>query len=349
MENKTTPFKVFNFERISAQPTAKPNKKDGFIGWGEKNDYDNYLMKMYNSGGSNIHKAIISRKIKMIAGLGWEDNPLISEYKLDSLGIRLASDYEIYNAWAVEVIYAQDGSVAEINHVPISKIRRGIQTKEMNFPHFWVSKDWKQYKKDEFKPEFIREYNSRIKTGSQLYYFMDYNPEAEVYPIPEYSSTLNWIELDYEISKFHLNQAKNGYAPSFILNFATGIPTQEEMDEAIKGFKREFKGTDGETLLITFSEGVEQKPTMEKIDLNDSDKRFVNLSTQIREKVFVGHQIINPQLYGIMVPGQLGGKAELSEALDIFQSVYIDQRQKSIEDGINTILNSELKLNKFTL
>lgn len=353
MENKKQlPFKVFNFDRITSQPTYKPNKKDGFIQWGDKNDYPEYLMKMYNSGGSNIHKAIISRKIKLISGLGWMDNELVDKYKLDELALKLACDYEIYNAYAIEVIYTNGGDISSMTHIPVSKIRRGIQCKEINFPHFWVSKDWKQYKKEEFQPEFVREYNSNVRTGTQLFYFMDYNPEAEVYPIVEYSSTLNWIELDYEISKFHLNQAKNGYAPSFILNFATGIPKEEEIEAAVRGFKKDFKGTDGETLLITFSEGVEQKPTMEKIDLNDSDERFINLSEQIREKVFIGHQVTNSQLFGVMVPGSLGGKAELTEALDIFQSVYIDQRQRSIEVSVNSILGvkeNKLELNEFTL
>lgn len=349
MEKKPTPFKVFNFERITPQPTYKLNKKDGFIQWGDKNDYPEYLLRMYNSSGSNIHKAIIGRKIKMVAGLGFEENDLVDKYNLDDLVLKLETDYEIYNAYAIEIIYANDGSVASLNHIPVHKIRRGIQTPEMNFPHFWISKDWKQYKKEEFKPEFIREYNKNIKTGSQLYYFIDYNPEGEIYPIVEYSSTLNWIELDYEISKFHLNQAKNGYAPSFILNFATGIPTVEEMDEQVRHFKREFKGTDGETILITFSEGSDGKPTLEKVDLNDSDERFINLSTQIREKIFIGHQVTNPQLFSVLVPGSLGGKNELVEALDIFQAVYCDSRQKSLEDGLNKILNSDLRLKQFTL
>ena len=178
---------------------------------------------------------------------------------------------------------------------------------------------------------------------------MDYNPDADVYPIPYYSSEINWIELDYEISKFHLNQAKNGYAPQFILNFATGIPSDEEMDETVRNFKREYKGTTGETVMITFSEGGDQKPELIPITLNDSDERFITLSKDVKENIFIGHEITNPQLFGVRVPGELGGKNELMEALEIFQAVYVDQRQSDIENGINEVLGTNYKLKKFTV
>lgn len=349
--DKKVQLKIFNFNSITPPPSYKPNKKGNFIEWGEKNQHSEYLLKLFNSSGSNIHKAIINRKIKMIAGQGFTNPQLDDKFKLKELVKRLASDYEIYNGFAIEVIYNNGGEVSELNHVPIFKIRRGLETDKVNFPYFWVSTDWSKFNKEEHQPQFIREYNPNLRTGRQLFYYIEYNPESEIYPIPSYSNTLNWIELDYEISKFHLNQAKNGYAPSFILNFATGIPTEEEMEETVRNFKRDFKGTEGDTLLVTFSEGNEQKPTLERIELNDSDERFINLSEQIREKIFIGHEVTNPQLFGVMVPGQLGGLNEMVESLDIFQAIYIDQRQEAIENALNYIIKptEPLKLQKFTL
>ena len=350
MEKKTNKFnlKVLNFNAIQEAPINKPNKSQGFISWGTKNDYPNYLMDLYNHKGSGVHKAIINRKVKMISGQGFEGLET-DTLDLETLAKRVALDYEIYNGYAIEVIYDNGGQVIEMNHVPISKLRQGITTEEIQFDHFWVSTDWNSFKKEEHKPQFIRAYNPLVKTGSQLYFYMDYNPSAEVYPIAYYSSEINWIELDYEISKFHLNQAKNGYAPQFILNFATGIPTDEEMDEAVRGFKREYKGTTGETIMVTFSEGADQKPELIPIALNDSDERFITLAKDVKENIFIGHEVTNPQLFGVRVPGELGGKSDLIESLEIFQAIYIDQRQTDIEDGINDILGTDYKLNKFSI
>lgn len=343
-------IKVLNFSTLTEQPTYKPDKANGFVKWGEKNDYPDYILNLYNHKGSASHKAIINRKVKMIAGQGFDGlNAADDTLNLKELAKRLATDYEMYNGFAFEIIYDNGGQIIELNHVPIRRIRKGIKSNEINFPHYWYSTDWCQFKKEEHKPQFIREYNPLIKQGKQLFYYTEYVDGADIYPLPSYSTSINWIELDYEISKFHLNQAKNGYAPQFILNFGTGIPTEEEMDESIRAFKREYKGTDGEVMMITFSEGNEQAPTLIPLQLNDSDERFITLSKDIKENIFIGHEVTNPQLFGVRVPGELGGKNELMDALSIFQAIYVDQRQENLEDSINTVLGTTYKLKKFTI
>ena len=343
-------FKIFNFNKVSEAPKNTPNKKDGFVSWGLKNDYPQYLMDLYNHKGSGVHKSIINRKVKMIAGQGIENlERRDDKLRVGELCKRLALDYELYNAYAIEVVYSNGGDVVELNHISIARLRAGIVSEEINFKHFWYSTNWNQYKKEEHKPQFIREFNPLIKQGRQLYYYQDYNPDTDVYPTNYYSNEINWIELDYEISKFHLNQAKNGYAPQFVLNFATGIPDEEQMDDIVRNFKREYKGTSGETMMITFSEGGEQKPELIPIALNDSDERFVNLAKEVKENIFIGHEITNPQLFGVRVAGELGGKNELVESLEIFQAIYVNQRQNDVEYGINEILGTDYKLNKFEI
>ena len=109
------------------------------------------------------------------------------------------------------------------------------------------------------EPEMIREFNPYVKQGKQIYYYSEYNPDSDgLYPIVGYSTSVNWIEMDYEISKFHLNQVKQGYSPSFILNFATGIPTEEEQDQFFREFKRNYSGAENSgKIIITYSEGAD--------------------------------------------------------------------------------------------
>jgi hypothetical protein len=263
--------------------------------------------------------------------------------------MKVELDYEIYNGFAIEVIYANDGSIAEMNHVPIRMVRRGLETDERPYPHFLVSTDWSNYRKAEHKPQPIREWNPITRTGSVLYYYSEYNPASEIYPVPYYSNEMNWIELDYEISCFHLNQAKRGYAPQFILNFATGIPSDEEMDETIRQFRREYQGTSGENIIITFSEGGEQKPELIPISLNDSDQRFIQLNDQLKQSIFIGHSVTSPMLFGMMVPGQLGGRTEMMEALQIFQMTYVSPRQRVLEKAFSQITGQQMTLNTYQI
>jgi len=148
---------------------------------------------------------------------------------------------------------------------------------------------------------------------------------------------MNWIELDYEISKFHLNQVKQGFAPSFILNFATGIPSVEEMDDFYKDFKRNYSSAENAgKIIITYSEGSEQKPELTPIQLNDSDERFIMLQDMVEKNIVMGHEI-PPQLV-ILTPGKLGSTNERQELLQEFQSYYISPRQNQIEEVLNDTL-----------
>ena len=207
------------------------------------------------------------------------------------------------------------------------------------------------YKKEEYSPELIRTFNPYVKQGKQIMLYHEYNPQNDgTYAYPQYSTSLNFIELGYEISKFHLNQAKQGYAPSFILNFSSqSIPTEEEMEEFNKHFEREYSGTDNAgKIIITYSEtdgGVELTP----IQLNDSDERFINLNEQIQENIVMASEM-PPQLV-ILTPGKLGSTDERKELQQEFQEFYITPRQEVIEEVINQILgvqfSEEIKLKEF--
>ena len=158
---------------------------------------------------------------------------------------------------------------------------------------------------------------------------------------------MNFIEMDYEVGKFHLNQVKQGYSPSFILNFATGVPSIEEQDEFYREFKRNYSGTDNSgKIILTYSEGVEGKPELIPIQLNDSDDRFIMLQELIERNIVMGAEI-PPQLV-VLTPGKLGSSEERNELQIEFQQSYISPRQQIIEEAYNEILGTdEMTLKKY--
>ena len=68
MENKKngTPFKVFNFNKTYEVPVNKIDKRNGWITWGQKHDYPNFLLNLYDNYGGALHKSIINKKVKYI-------------------------------------------------------------------------------------------------------------------------------------------------------------------------------------------------------------------------------------------------------------------------------------------
>lgn len=343
-ETKKVMYKIFNFNEAYTPPPMKYNKKLNIIEWGDKNNYTNYILDTYNHKGSSMHKKIVNAKTKLISGKGFKEiqspelNQFVKSNKLVKEVKKATLDYELFNGFAFEVIWNNGGTkIVSVKHIPFSKLRIGIEDEEFNFPHLWFSNNWLEYKKEEYQPEMIRTFNPLIKQGKQIIYYTEYNPQSDgLYPICGYSTSFNWIELEYEISVFHLNQAKQGYAPSFILNFATGIPTEEEMEEFNREFKRNYSGTENSgKIIISYSEGEDGKPTLIPIQLNDSDERFVALMDQIENQIVAGAEI-PPQLV-VQTPGKLASTSERAELLNEFQQTYVTPRQEVIEEVLAEI------------
>jgi hypothetical protein len=340
-------FKILQFNEAYQPPKIKVNNKKGIVEFGKDNLFPQYLLNLYNNEGSPINKSIINKKVKMIAGNGFQDilDPALKEFikknKLEKEIKKAALDYEIYNGFALEIIWDREGlNMTSLKHIPFQKVRVGVKSEEeIPYDHYLICSDWSQSKKAEFKPVIVRPFNPMVKQGKQLYFYCEYNPESDYYPIPFYSTTINWVEMDYEVGRFHLNQLKQGYTPSFILNFATGIPTLEEQDDFYKEFKKNYSGTENSgKIIITYSEGQDGKPEFIPVQLNDSDERFIMLKEQITENIVLGHEV--PQQLFLATPGKLGSTEERSELLEEFQDTYVTPRQENIEEVINEILGT---------
>lgn len=360
MKSNKPKFTLINFNEAYEPPTNKYNVGKGYVEWGDNNLYPDYLIDLYNYKGSTTHQSTIDRKVGIISGKGFEDiideslAKLVKRTKLARQVKRAALDYELINGFAFEVIWANDGeTIASIKHIVRHKLREGIESDEIDYPHYVYSKDWSQYRKSGYEPEIIRKWNPLIRSGKQIYVYDEYNPGMDVYPIVNYSNSFNYIELDHEISKFHLNQVKQGYSPSFILNFATGIPSEEEMEEFNREFELNYAGAENAgKIIITYSEGVDEQPKLEAIELNDSDERFAMLIEQIETQIIRGSRV-PPQLL-LLVAGSLGGVGERDELMAEFQSDYVTPRQENIEEVLNEILSEagyteELKLKQYEL
>lgn len=338
-------FKVLNFNQAYEAPIYNYNKKLNFIEWGKDNKYPQYLLSLYNNYGASLHKNIINKKTKLISGQGFDPitdaalKSFVDKTHLAKEVKKATLDYEIFNGFALEVIWNNEGTaITSVTHIPFHKVCLGIETDEIPFPYVWFSNDWNQIKKDEYAPEPIRMFNPLLKQGKQIYWYSEYNPSADgLYPIVAYSTCINFIELGYEISKFHLNQAKQGYAPSFLLNFSTGIPTEEEQDAFFKEFKRNFAGTENAgKIILTYSNGTDEKPELIPIQLNDSDERFIMLMEQIDYSIASGAEI-PPQMV-ILTPGKLGSTEERAALSLEFQKDYVSPRQTQIEEVLAEIL-----------
>jgi hypothetical protein len=359
---KVSPVKIFTFNEAYQPPIYKFEKKGDyhFLSFGADNLYPLLLLELYNNFGSPLHKAIINKKVKMTSGFGYKPilDPKLKEWarknNLEKLLLYISQSFELYNGFTIEILWSNDGQSFDIKYVPLHTIRLGLKESEDEADYYWYSENWGDIKKEEYHPQYIKKFDPTDRTGRQLLYYIEPNPSlTDVYPIPGYSTTINYIDLDYQIGVFHLNQVRQGFAPSFILNFATGIPTQEEQDMWYREFQRNYKGAGGAgKILITYSDGGDQKPELIPIQLNNSDERFILLQDMVEKNITQAHE--TPVQLVSFQPGKLGSSDERKELMAEFQTYYISIRQNQIEESINAVLRTigydeKIVLNDYTI
>ena len=336
-----------HFQRVSfvesSLPKFKENKSKGFITFGENNKYPFELIDLFNK--SPKHSAIVTQKAAYLAGdktqiIGGstEDMAKAQDYlnsinayeDLESLKTKIAQDCELFNGFALEIIWNKaKTAIAEIYHLPFQNVRKGL---EMDFVY---SDNW-----DSSRPEltYYPKWNPTTRENKQLYYFKFYRAGQEMYPLPDYVGALKYIEIDTEIANFHLNSIKSGFSAQTLIQLFKGIPTPEEARKTAKRFRDNFQGTDNAgSVIIQYNEPNENPSVINNLAPSDFDKLFVELNRQVQEEIFVGHKVTSPMLFGVKTEGQLGGRTELVEAYETFQTSYVEPRQKQIDSCLSHI------------
>jgi ribosomal protein S25 len=321
-------------------PQLIEKKGEGWIRFGEDNDYPDHLLRMFNK--SSKHNAIILGKVNYIVGNGFQDAPAPNpEESMDDLLKKTATDIETFGGCYLELHYNALGEVAQVYHVPYNKVRSNKENTQ-----FWIRDNWKDVKYR--NTETIRMgYNPErgVEDKVQVLFYKEYRPGLETYTYPGYVGALNWIETDIEVSKFHLSTIKNGMFSSKFINFYQGVPSEEEQREIEKNFKRKFTGSENAGgIVIGFNNDPNKRPSVDDLSNTELDKHFDILNKTIMQEIFTGHQITSPMLFGIRVEGQLGGHSEMMDSYEIFKQTYINDKQQAIERLFTDIFGREMKI-----
>jgi len=323
------------------------NGKD-YVMYGENNRYPDYLLEMYQRSAK--HNAIVNGKVNYITGKGFTydatkvqgeqlaelnklmDNP--NPYDdLDDILYKTTLDFEIFNGFALEIVWNLQGRISQIAHKNFGNIRRSPEGDK-----FWYADEWKEFG----EPEGLCTYepfNPEKRLGKQLYYYCSYAPSVRYYPVPEYLGALAYIETDARIANYHVNNLRNGFLGGFLFNFNNGVPSDEEQREIKKQLLRQMKGDDGERIVVNFNDTQDTGLKIEPLNANDLDKQFNILNETIQTEIFVAHRVTSPMLFGVRTSGQLGGRSELIEAYELFKAVYVTDRVQKLERVFNYLFS----------
>jgi hypothetical protein len=330
------------------QPEYKEKKGEGYMQYGQNNDYPQYLLDLFNKSAK--HNAIIRGKVNYIVGNGWAgEQDMIKKVNrdetLNDLTKKVALDLELFGGAYIQVIWSVMGEqVAELWHCDYTKIRTNKDNTQ-----FWYKDDWKVTRNQE-KAEIYNAFNPKNPVGVQILYVKEYRPGMNVYSLPGYFGALNYIESDVEVSKHVLGNAQTGFSASKLITLPNGEPSPEEKRLVSKQFDNMYTGADGKKYLLAFVNDAARKPIVDDLGASDLTKEdFSRVDELIQTNIFSGHQITSPDLFGIATPGQLGNRQQLRDSYEIFNNTYVRYKQMQIEGVFNmlakyTSVTEELKL-----
>ena len=339
-----------NFIQLSSytSPAISENSRLGWVEYGDDNNYFQYLIDRYN--GSPTNNAVISGIIDQIFGQGLDalDSGRNTEAYLQCRQLikndelkKVINDYYLLGNGAFQVIYNQDKSkIAEVYHMPVECLRAEKCNEEGDIEAYYYAYDWSEVKSKK-GAERIPAFGFGTPADKiEILYFRPYRSGSYYYSPVDYQGALPYAELEGEVANYHINNIKNGLAPSMIVNMNNGVPPEEERDIIESQIRYKWGGTSNAgRFILSFNESADSAATIEPVQLSDAHNQYEFLSREAQQKVLVGHRITSPMLFGVKDQTGLGNNAdEIKTAFQLFDNTVIKPKQEQVIAALDEIL-----------
>ena len=350
-----------NLETETAPQVVEERGKD-WISYGTENWanlYHQFLIDLYYN--SSTQAAIINATAEMVAAENLvieneEDRNIEARVKLQHFMDRansneslhevikkIAFDFKLQGAFALNIVWSKDRTqIAEIYHIPVEKIRAEKPNKMGRVEAYYISADWANTRTN--KPHRVPVFNPNDRTcANQILYSGLYSPNMNVYHTPDYTAANNWAMIDQKVAEYHLSNISNGFAGSYFISFANGIPTADERRQIENSIAQKFTGEKAAgRFVLTFSDDRTRTPEIVPISMSDADKQYLALQELLTQNILTGHRVTSPMLMGIKNDTGLGSNVD---ELNAAANFYLNTVVKPYQDHIVKELRKIFKVN----
>ena len=350
-----------NLETETAPQVVEERGKD-WISYGTENWanlYPQFLIDLYYN--SSTQAAIINATAEMVAAENLvieneEDRNIEARVKLQHFMDRansneslhevikkIAFDFKLQGAFALNIVWSKDRTqIAEIYHIPVEKIRAEKPNKMGRVEAYYISADWANTRTN--KPHRVPVFNPNDRTcANQILYSGLYSPNMNVYHTPDYTAANNWAMIDQKVAEYHLSNISNGFAGSYFISFANGIPTADERRQIENSIAQKFTGEKAAgRFVLTFSDDRTRTPEIVPISMSDADKQYLALQELLTQNILTGHRVTSPMLMGIKNDTGLGSNVD---ELNAAANFYLNTVVKPYQDHIVKELRKIFKVN----
>lgn len=322
----------------------------GYVYFGVDNLYPQLINQMYYS--SPLHSAIVDFKVNATLGGGFEldmekltapEKVKVMMFK-NMLRIKdsvTAATYDLvlHKRAYFLLRFNQDKTLRGIKYVCAAKVRTN---KDKSL--YKVCDDWRR----QIDIKNYTPYHPENTASEQLFTYECPSVGQDVYPIPSYTSAMNYIFSAGEMSYLNKANLQNSIFPAFAMMFPKKPQTEEEK-QSIRDAIGQLKGADnaGKTAVF-FSQTRDHMPELVNIPKNSNENLFKEASDLNVQEICFAHTI-DPILMGVRTTGALGNGSDIKQSYIIFEKNNIIPLRETVEGMFNELLQvakipSELKI-----
>ena len=351
----STPFLKVGGANLTLPYVNGRNQTNGYIPFGQDNLYPELLNQIYYS--SPLHGSIVGYKVNAAVGGGFNivADRLTLEDKLElytlerKLNIKkivpaVTQQLILHNRVYFKLCFDDKMKLTKIVNLSPEKLRVNLDRKR-----YYICDDWSS----RIGVQEIRRYTPTSRDYEQLFVYEVECIGQDFYPLPQYTSALNFAFLSGELSYFAKSNIQNSVFPSFAMMFPKR-PQSEEEKNMIRNTIDRLKGAANAGKAVAFfANSQDQLPKIESLPTNGNDSLFQEASQLNTEQICFSHTI-DPILMGIRTTGSLGSGSDIKQAYVIFEkNVVMELRQQvvTIFQEILTIarIPAEFTINNFQI
>ena len=335
-------------------PVIQESKRDAWVDFGEDNNYYQFLLDRYTNSTTN--NAIINNISRLVYGRGIsavdasrkpnEYAQAMALFNKDCLR-KIAIDRKMLGQFAIQVHYNdKHDRILKAFHMPVNLLRAEKCNKDGEIEAYYYSDDWTDVKK--YPPTRIPAYGTS-KDKIEILFSKPYAVGMKYYAYPDYQGAVPYALLEEEIADYLINEVKNGFSGTKVVNFNNGVPTEEQQSIITNKVLGKLTGSKGQKVIVAFNDNMDTRTTVDDLPLNDAPEHYTYLSEECMRKIMLGHNVTSPLLFGIAGANGFSSNAdELQNSFILFNNMVIKPLQDEILEALDTILSfNGISLNLF--
>jgi len=334
------------------KPSVIEDKRKDWVAYGDDNDYYSYLIYLYINSTTN--NAIINGVSNMIYGRGLDaldSSSKPDEYASmksifsDSCMRKVVLDLKMLGEGSFQILY-KNGKVVKAEHFPRQTLRAEKMSDNGKIEAYYYHPNWKEAKPSD-QPKRIAAFGCGNGKEPEIKVIKKYVSGYDYYAPQDYETA--YCELECQISDYLINDVRNGFSGTKVVNFNNGVPDLEQQLQVKSDIMTKLTGAKGEKVIISFNNSQESKTTVDDLSLTDAPSHYEYLARECQNKLIVAHRVTSPLLLGIRTENNgLGSNAdEIETASKLFNNITIKPYQDLICESIDEVLavnNISLKL-----